>query len=120
MIKFIAIILTTLLVGCSTFKNIEKASELNVNTVEICAKEEFIKHERPESINMLPVKFFVITNPDDTIQFFTTNEAGVLITIKNYENLGLNMQEVLRYIRQSNDLLDIYEEKSDIIVTSGQ
>ena len=108
------ILLFVLLASCTTLKErapIEEAEDLVVSVVEICEPDDFLIHDRPEPITTLPVTFMVVTSPDDAVEFFTINEAGLLIKIKDYENLGLNMQEILRYIRQSNDLLDLYEGK---------
>lgn len=112
--KLLIFMLFIFLTGCNSMKErppIERADELVLNTVEICEPDEFMVHDRPDPISTLPVTFFVVTSPDDTLEFFTTNESGLIIKIEDYENLGLNMQEILRYIKQSNDLLYLYENK---------
>lgn len=116
--KILVAALALLITGCASISSrpsIEKSEPITANTVEICEQEEFKIFDRPTPITTLPVEFMVITNKDDTVNFFATNEAGVLMSIKSYENLGLNMQEIIRYLHQSNDLLDQYESKNDII-----
>ena len=51
---------------------------------------------RPEPVVMLPVEFKV-------------QDGLICMTGDNYENLALNMADILRFIRQQNTLISQYE-----------
>ena len=93
--------------ACSSIKDV-----LEVKTVEIERNIPIQNRPRPLSLN--DVHFYVVT--PDTRQNFETRfekENGGLVyyalSVRNYEDLGLNFAEVIRYIRQAQATLQFYE-----------
>ena len=93
--------------ACSSIKDV-----LEVKTVEIERNIPIQKRPRPLSLN--DVHFYVVT--PDTRQNFETRfekENGGLVyyalSVRNYEDLGLNFAEVIRYIKQAQATLQFYE-----------
>ena len=93
--------------ACSSIKDV-----LEVKTVEIERNIPIQKRPRPLSLN--DVHFYVVT--PDTRQNFETRfekENGGLVyyalSVRHYEDLGLNFAEVIRYIRQAQATLQFYE-----------
>ena len=93
--------------GCSSFKDV-----LEVKTVEIERSIPIQKRPRPLSLN--DVHFYVVT-PDTRQNFetrFEKQNGGLVyyaLSVRNYEDLGLNFAEVIRYIRQAQATLQFYE-----------
>ena len=93
--------------GCSSIKDV-----LEVKTVEIERNIPIQSRPRPLSLNN--IHFYVVT--PDTRQNFETRfekENGGLVyyalSVRHYEDLGLNFAEVIRYIRQAQATLQFYE-----------
>ena len=85
---------------------------LEVKTVEIERNIPIQSRPRPLSLNN--IHFYVVT--PDTRQNFETRfekENGGLVyyalSVRHYEDLGLNFAEVIRYIRQAQATLQFYE-----------
>lgn len=55
--------------------------------------------ERPTPLVLKPVKFKVITTP----------ETNLLLSFKDYENLSLNMADIIEYIKNQNNIILYYE-----------
>ena len=95
--------------GCSSFKDV---LPVEIKTVEIERNIPIQKRPRPLSLN--DVHFYVVT--PDTRQNFETRfekENGGLVyyalSVRNYEDLGLNFADVIRYIREQNAILSYFE-----------
>ena len=93
--------------ACSSIKDV-----LEVKTVEIERNIPIQKRPRPLSLN--DVHFYVVT--PDTRQNFETRfekENGGLVyyalSVRHYEDLGLNFAEVIRYIKQAQATIQFYE-----------
>jgi hypothetical protein len=93
--------------ACSSIKDV-----LEVKTVEIERSIPIQKRPRPLSLN--DVHFYVVT--PDTRQNFETRfekENGGLVyyalSVRHYEDLGLNFAEVIRYIKQAQATIQFYE-----------
>lgn len=95
--------------GCSSFKDI---LPVEIKTVEIERSIPIQKRPRPLSLN--DVHFYVVT-PDTRQNFetrFEKQNGGLVyyaLSVRNYEDLGLNFAEVIRYIRQAQATLQFYE-----------
>ena len=93
--------------ACSSIKDV-----LEVKTVEIERSIPIQKRPRPLSLN--DVHFYVVT-PDTRQNFetrFEKQNGGLVyyaLSVRNYEDLGLNFAEVIRYIRQAQATLQFYE-----------
>mgnify|MGYP006408804111 FL=1 len=93
--------------ACSSIKDV-----LEVKTVEIERNIPIQKRPRPLSLN--DVHFYVVT-PDTRQNFetrFEKQNGGLVyyaLSVRNYEDLGLNFAEVIRYIRQAQATLQFYE-----------
>ncbi len=70
-----------------------------------------VLYQRPVPISLNAVEFNVLSAEDQTryADFIARYGAGICLSPQAYENLGINMQEVLRYIRQMNALVEQYE-----------
>ena len=106
-VKIYLVILITLLCissGCS--KNIvtPKLIKNNINIVP-----------HPIPVKLINVKFFIV-NDDNFIKFKkdiikkSTDFVFCGISIKNYENLSLNIQDLKRFIIQQKEIILYYEE----------
>jgi uncharacterized lipoprotein YajG len=62
---------------------------------------------KPSPISLKPVEFRVIT--DKTKQSLDSERVWYAITVKSYENLAYNTQELLRVIREQNAAITYYE-----------
>jgi len=65
------------------------------------------KAPKPSPISLKPVKFKVIT--DETKQSLDSERVWYAITVKSYENLAFNTQEMLRVIREQKAAIAYYE-----------
>ncbi len=61
----------------------------------------------PSPISLKPVEFKVIT--DKTKQTLDKERVWYAITVKSYENLAYNTQELLRVIREQKAAINYYE-----------
>ena len=73
-----------------------------------------VPHPKPVQLN--DVKIYVVS-PDENFEEFKKEfeaknggDAYVAISIKDYENLGLNFAELRRYIEQQKKIILYYEE----------
>lgn len=55
--------------------------------------------EPPTPLVLKPVKFKVITSP----------ETNLVLSFKDYENLSLNMADIVEYIKNQNNIIRYYE-----------
>lgn len=70
---------------------------------------------RPKPINLTDTRLYVV-NKDNLEEFLEEfekvngNRAFVAFSVKDYENLALNIAELRRYIKQQNEIIIYYEE----------
>ena len=69
----------------------------------------------PNQVQLNDVKLYVVSNANytefiDKYRKKNGNDAYVAISIKDYENLSLNISELRRYIEQQQQIILYYEE----------
>ena len=94
--------------GCSLLKP-------KVVTVTEVIEKKINVAERPKPVNLNDIKLYVVTeeNFNDFKERFLSKNADfvfVAISIKDYENLSLNISELKRYILQQKNIILYYEE----------
>jgi hypothetical protein len=104
--------LTLLISGCG---NILKAPEPVVVTVPKIVKNEIPLVARPKPVTLVDTKIYVVTaeNYDTFIEEFKAKNGDlvyVAISIKDYENLSINISELRRFINQQKEIIVYYEE----------
>lgn len=62
---------------------------------------------KPDPIVTIPVKFVIYSeeNAHKAAKEIMENPK-ICLSVKNYENLALNMAEILRYLKQANDYMN--------------
>jgi hypothetical protein len=70
---------------------------------------------RPKPVQLIDTKVYVVTkdNLDDFIKEFSElhgEVAFVALSMRDYENLALNVAELRRYINQQTEIIVYYEE----------
>ncbi len=106
------LLLCLLLTNCGYLRKPEK--EIVVQTVEV--QKNIPVQSRPKPVDMNDVKFYVVTDENYAEfkeKFMKTNNDYVfyVVSVHDYENLALNMSELLRYIKQQKETI-VYYEKS--------
>mgnify|MGYP003658731113 CR=1 FL=1 len=95
--------------GCSLLK------EPQIVTVTNTVKTTAPIVARPKGVQLNDVKIYVVTedNVDKFIADFTAKNGQLVyiaISVKDYENLSLNIAELRRYIEQQTQIIVYYEE----------
>jgi hypothetical protein len=95
--------------GCSLWPNLKKIS---VQTVE--AKRIIPLQNSPRPVDMNNMHFWVVTeqNYEEFKTKFSKKNGSFLfysISVRDYENLALNMAEIKRYIEQQKEIIIYYE-----------
>lgn len=62
---------------------------------------------KPSPVSLKPVEFKVITNKTKTV--LDNERVWYAITVKSYENLAYNTQEMIRVIREQKAAITYYE-----------
>jgi hypothetical protein len=70
---------------------------------------------RPKSVQLSDTRVFVVTkdNYDEFVKEFTElygELAFVALSMKDYENLALNIAEIKRYLQQQSEIIVYYEK----------
>ena len=70
---------------------------------------------RPKPINLTDTRLYVVNaeNLEEFLEEFEAvngNTAFVAFSVKDYENLALNISELRRYIKQQGEVILYYEE----------
>ena len=96
--------------GCSSLK-----SEPQIVTVTNTVKTTVPIQARPKPVQLNDVKIYVVNaeNVDQFIEDFTAKNGELVyiaISVKDYENLSLNIAELRRYINQQKEIIVYYEE----------
>ena len=105
------LLLTLVLSSCGYLRKPEK--EIVVQTVEV--QKNIPVQSRPKPVEMNDVKFYVVTDEnyeEFKEKFMKTNNDYVfyVVSVHDYENLALNMSELLRYIKQQKETIVYYEK----------
>lgn len=103
------------LTGCSTFREpeIKVVTQIEKTTVPTVA--------RPKPIDLVDTRVYVVTkdNYESFVKEFTEEHgelAYVVLSMKDYENLAINIADLRRYIEQQTEIIVYYENavKPDI------
>lgn len=95
--------------GCFSWN---KTKELKVSTIEV--QRKIPVQSRPRPVDMTDLKFYVVTE-ENFEKFKVRFEKDVgsflfyAISVRDYENLALNMSEIKRYIEQQKQIIIYYE-----------
>ena len=95
--------------GCSLWPNLK---EIKVQTVEV--KRTIPLQNSPRPVDMNDMHFWVVTeqNYEEFKTKFSKENGDFLfysISVRDYENLALNMAEIKRYIEQQKEIIIYYE-----------
>ncbi len=96
--------------GCTFWK---KTKELKVSTIEV--QRKIPVQSRPRPVDMTDIQFYVVTE-ENFEKFKTKYQKDVgsflfyAISVRDYENLALNMSEIKRYIEQQKQIIIYYEK----------
>ena len=103
-----AMVVLLFLTGCSTFREpeIKVVTQIEKTTVPIVA--------RPKPINLVDTRVYVVTkdNYESFVKEFTEEHgelAYVVLSMKDYENLAINIADLRRYIEQQTEIIVYYE-----------
>lgn len=97
------------LAGCSS------RPETEIKTVTKIEKTQVPVVARPKPLQLNDTRVFVVTkdNYEEFVKEFTEiygELAYVALSMKDYENLALNIADVKRYIGQQNEIIIYYEK----------
>jgi hypothetical protein len=76
--------------------------------------------EKPKGINMANVQFYAVTeaNLEQFLNRFSAQNSDIVffaISVKDYENLSLNVAELKRYIKQQQSIILYYESSIKMV-----
>lgn len=104
-----AMVTLLFLTGCSSFREpeVKVVTQIEKTTVPIVA--------RPKPIDLVDTRVYVVTkdNYDSFVKEFTAEHgelAYVVLSMKDYENLAINIADLRRYIEQQTEIIVYYEE----------
>ena len=107
----ILVTLTSLLFlsGCTSLMQ-----EPQVKVVTQVQKIKIPTVARPKAVQLTDTRTFVVTkdNYEEFVKEFTTvygELAFVALSMKDYENLALNLAEIKRYLQQQSEIIVYYE-----------
>ena len=96
------------LTGCSSFREpeVKIVTQIEKTTVPIVA--------RPKPIDLVDTRVYVVTkdNYESFVKEFTEEHgelAYVVLSMKDYENLAINIADLRRYIEQQTEIIVYYE-----------
>ena len=96
------------LTGCSSFREpeIKIVTQIEKTTVPIVA--------RPKPVDLVDTRVYVVTadNYDSFVEEFTAEHgelAYVVLSMKDYENLAINVADLRRFLEQQNEIIVYYE-----------
>jgi hypothetical protein len=89
--------------------------EVKTEVVTKIEKTQVPTVARPKPIQLIDTRIYVVNkdNLDSFIQEFTEvngDLAFIALSVKDYENLALNIGELRRYINQQTEIIIYYEE----------
>lgn len=90
------------------------SQEPKIVTVTEIQKTQVPTVARPKPINLTDTRLYVVNedNLEDFLSEFEEvngNRAFVAFSVKDYENLALNIAELRRYIKQQGEIIVYYE-----------
>ena len=96
------------LTGCSTFR------EPEIKVVTQIEKTTVPTVSRPKPIDLVDTRVYVVTaeNYESFVEEFTAEHgelAYVVLSMKDYENLAINIADLRRYIEQQTEIIVYYE-----------
>ena len=96
--------------GCSSL-----IPEPKVKVVTQVQKIKIPTVARPKAVQLTDTRVFVVTkdNYDEFVKEFTEiygELAFVALSMKDYENLALNIAEIKRYLQQQKEIIVYYEK----------
>lgn len=103
--KYSWAILCLLLAACGS----ENAISFTTKSTELTVT----KPQDPVALQMMPVDFLVVNKTNQTEQtqaLFGENDSFIALRIRDYENLRVNLSDVLRYIRQQQAVIKYYQD----------
>ena len=109
--NFLMILSLTLLISaCGSFKKPEQV----VVTVPKIVRNEIPIVVRPKPVNLTDTKMYVVTadNYDAFVEEFKSKNGDMVyiaISVKDYENLSINISELRRFINQQKEIIVYYE-----------
>lgn len=103
--------LTLLISGCSAFQKPEPV----VVTVPTIVRNEIPLANRPKPVTLVDTRIYVVTaeNYEEFVEEFKAKNGElvyVAISVKDYENLSINISELRRFINQQKEVIVYYEE----------
>ena len=101
---------TLFLAGCS-----QRKPEPEIETVTKIEKTQIPVVAKPKPLQLNDTRVFVVTkdNYEEFVKEFTETYgelAYVALSMKDYENLALNIADIKRYIGQQNEIIIYYEK----------
>ena len=102
---------SSVLSGCSMFS---REPEKEIVTVTKIVKPTIPVVERPKPLTLTDVQFYVVTeeNFEEFKERFLKENGDFVfyaVSVRDYENLALNMAEIKRYILQQKEVIIYYE-----------
>lgn len=96
--------------GCSRFQ-----AEPEIKVVTKVEKVKIPTVSRPKPLQLSDTRVFVVTkdNYEEFVKEFTDaygDLAFVALSMKDYENLALNIADIKRYLEQQNEIIVYYEK----------
>lgn len=96
--------------GCSRFQ-----AEPEIKVVTKVEKVKIPTVSRPKPLQLSDTRVFVVTkdNYEEFVKEFTDaygDLAFVALSMKDYENLALNVADIKRYLEQQNEIIVYYEK----------
>jgi len=109
LVLFLLLPILLLSSGCSVWP---KLKEISVQTVEV--KRTIPLQNNPRPVDMNEMYFWVVTEQnfeEFKTKFIDKNTEFLFygISVRDYENLALNMAEIKRYIEQQKEIIIYYE-----------
>ena len=110
-LKTLLVVTGTLLflTGCSLIPEpeVKIVTQIEKTTVPIAA--------RPKPVDLVDTRVYVVTkeNYDAFVEEFTAEHgelAYVVLSMKDYENLALNIADLRRFLEQQNEIIVYYED----------
>jgi len=100
-----------LLPGCSLFPS----PEPEIKVVTKVEKTQVPTIARPKPLQLSDTRIFVVTkdNYEEFVKEFTETYgelAFVALSMKDYENLALNVADIRRYLNQQSEIILYYEK----------
>ena len=96
--------------GCTTWNPLKR---IEIKTVEV--DRVIPTQNRPRPVKMNDIHFYVVTeqNFEEFKKRFVKENGdlvGYVLSVRDYETLGLNMAELKRYLIQQKEIIVYYEK----------